>query len=81
MFSSPGGQEKEAEGGKNSEEISEGENSALPLPSGELPAWKKNALETETPHELCIGDVVRARCDVDQMDAMGCHKTRSGQIL
>ncbi|CAN0186012.1 unnamed protein product [Scytosiphon promiscuus] len=29
--------------------------------SVELPAWKKAAEELETPNELCIGDVVRAR--------------------
>ena len=41
--------------------MTEEEQSAQLPPSGELPAWKKTALETETPHELCIGDVVRAR--------------------
>lgn len=30
--------------------------------SAELPAWKKTAEEVETPNELCVGDVVRARC-------------------
>ena len=29
--------------------------------SAELPAWKKTAEEVETPNELCVGDVVRAR--------------------
>lgn len=29
--------------------------------SSELPAWKKTAEEVETPNELCVGDVVRAR--------------------
>eukprot|EP00904_Undaria_pinnatifida_P013490 jgi/Undpi1/9271/HiC_scaffold_26.g11729.m1 len=50
-------------GGGLEGKISEGTPSeeSPTLPSRELPAWKKTALETETPHELCIGDVVRAR--------------------
>eukprot|EP00752_Nemacystus_decipiens_P017806 g15964.t1 len=32
-----------------------------PSSAVELPAWKKTALQVETPNELCVGDVVRAR--------------------